>query len=370
MSETTSVVHFERPTGALALTTEQREWTPAQRAALSQLGLRGAPEGDLMVFLHHSQKTGLDPFVKQIYMILRSGKWAIQTGIDGYRVIAERHGQYAGPEGPWWCGEDGVWKELWASSEPPVAAKYLVYRKDWRHPAVGIAHFCEYAGRTGNGSLTSMWATRSAGQLAKCAEALALRKAFPQDLGGIYTAEEMEQADNPQPRIIIDQVPEEDQPEVDWDAEIRACVGDVGKLQSLYKRAAGNLEVRDKIAAEGRKAKAKLAEKPADPEPQLEVVDAEIVEDEPRKTLTVEDTVDILIECDIFDAAENIRKRGQSDDVKDFLDEQVCEVLGLKHGVSLRLDHFASKVATFVKRHGYSVVAGIDKPAVGSVEAA
>lgn len=348
MSETTSVVHFERPTGALALTTEQREWTPAQRAALSQLGLRGAPEGDLMVFLHHSQKTGLDPFVKQIYMILRSGKWAIQTGIDGYRVIAERHGQYAGPEGPWWCGEDGVWKELWASSEPPVAAKYLVYRKDWRHPAVGIAHFCEYAGRTGNGSLTSMWATRSAGQLAKCAEALALRKAFPQDLGGIYTAEEMEQADNPQPRIIIDQVPEEDQPEVDWDARVKACGSDLAALRELYPGAP--VDVKKKIIARVEEINT-AAKGPAAPEP--EVVDAEIVE-------TVEDIVDRLIECRNFNEAEEVRKRGQSDDVKAFVDDEVAEAVGVDKSRSLRLDDFAKAVGTYIRKHNSSVLRGVD----------
>lgn len=195
------------------------------------------------------------------------------------------------------------------------------------------------------------------------------RDACQEALNGCqYTPEELGAEVDSDGIPVVEQVT---QPAVDWDAEIKACVGDAEKLRSLYKRAAGNGEVQDRITAEGKKAaaaKAKPAEKA--PEPQPEVVDAEIVEDEPRKTLTVEDTVDILIECDIFDAAENIRKRGQSDDVKDFLDEQVCEVLGLKHGASLRLDHFASKVATFVKRHGYSVDAGIDKPAAGSVAAA
>lgn len=195
---------------ALAIRADQASFTPAQVAALAQLGVKDASEGDLAVFFHQSQRTGLDPFARQIYMIGRqqseniNGAWVkvtkqtIQTGIDGFRLIARRASDHArepfGYEDTLWCGMDGRWVDVWLSPDAPAAAKVTVIRNGQRFPAVAL--YAEYAGLTRDGKPTKMWAEKGSLMLAKCVEALALRKAFPQDLSGLYTADEMARADS------------------------------------------------------------------------------------------------------------------------------------------------------------------------------
>lgn len=170
--------------GTLALTADQVEWTPVQRAALVHLGIDKAPASDQAVFRHVAQRTGLDPFAKQIWMIPRGNKWTIQTAIDGFRLIADRRPEYRGQTEPEWCGDDGVWQAAWFSVKPPAAARVGVVRADWERPIYGVAMYREY--NQGN----SMWKDKPAHMLAKVAEALALRKAFPNDLSGLYTDDE------------------------------------------------------------------------------------------------------------------------------------------------------------------------------------
>lgn len=182
----------------LTIREDQTTFTDEQATALQHLGVTNVTRGDVDVFFHICKRTGLDPFAKQIYMIERQGKQTIQTGIDGFRLIADRTirstSETLGFEDTQWCGADGVWRDVWLSEEPPAAARVVVLRNRERFP--GIALFTEYAARKRNGELMQMWATRPAGQLAKCAEALALRRAFPQDLSGLYTSDEMNRADS------------------------------------------------------------------------------------------------------------------------------------------------------------------------------
>ena len=175
--------------GALVVTTDQASWDAKQVAALNQLGLSRASQGDLQVFLHTCQRTGLDPFARQIYMIERGGRYTIQSSIDGLRIVAQRSGNYGGQTPVQWCGANGEWVDVWLSSTPPSAARVGVYYKDSAHPTYAVAKWDSYAG-TG-----PIWKKMPDLMLAKCAEALALRKAFPQDLSGIYTNDEMSQAD-------------------------------------------------------------------------------------------------------------------------------------------------------------------------------
>ena len=162
-------------------------WTPEQTQLISTTIAPGCSADELRLFAYACQRTGLDPFSKQIYAIKRGGKMTIQAGIDGLRAIAERTGELDGSSTEW-CGDDGQWVDVWLAAKPPAAAKTIIYRKGASHPFVGVARFADY--NAGQG----LWSKMPAAMIAKCSEALALRKAFPANLSGVYSTDEMEQA--------------------------------------------------------------------------------------------------------------------------------------------------------------------------------
>lgn len=235
--------------GALALRPDQTDWTDAQKAALAQLGVAEAPRGDQLVFLHVSQRMGLDPFNKEIYMIGRwdpaaqKKKWTIQVGIDGFRSRSEEHPQFGGVGDAEWCGPDGQWKDVWISDEPPTAARFTVYRKDQPadKPTRAVALYREYVQTNSKHEPTQRWKTAPADQLAKCAEAKARRTAFPRQLGGVYAPEELAHLNNPQPSpVVIDG--EVDAPaEPNWDSMVVKAIEnrDLTELKRVYDLARG-----------------------------------------------------------------------------------------------------------------------------------
>ncbi len=175
---------------------------------LKRTECKGWTAEQVELFVYQCNRTGLDPLTRQIYGQLRWDKnlkdnkgkkvgglkLTVVTSIDGFRLVAERTGEYEGQQGPFWCGADGVWKDVWIPKTYPAASKVGVWRKNFREPTFGVANFDAYAPTYDDGNLSGMWPKMFALMIAKCAEALALRKAFPNELSGLYTSDEMAQA--------------------------------------------------------------------------------------------------------------------------------------------------------------------------------
>ena len=203
---------------------EESQVAPAQNFNPKQIDIlknsmcKGVSNDEFEIFLMACAKTQLDPFMKQIYAVKRKckkpdGSWGetmtIQTGIDGYRLIAERTGLYApGPEPTYEYDEQG---HLFSST---AYIKKQTRDGTW-HTISSSAHIDEYMQtftdkHSGEKKPTGLWANMPRTMLAKCAEAQALRKAFPAEMSGVYTKEEMQQADVEVfiPKISLDQAAE------------------------------------------------------------------------------------------------------------------------------------------------------------------
>lgn len=168
---------------ALVPVESQPAFTTRQIDLIKRQIAPGIDDGNLALFGMVCRRTGLDPFMRQIYTIQRGGKWTIQTGIDGYRLLAARTGQLAGIDDAEYDTEE---------ADYPAWARVTVWRLvgGQRVPFSAKARWSEYKPAQGG-----MWDRMPYLMLGKCAEALALRKAFPAELSGVYTSEEMAQAD-------------------------------------------------------------------------------------------------------------------------------------------------------------------------------
>ncbi|WP_220036659.1 phage recombination protein Bet [Curtobacterium sp. MCBD17_008] len=230
---------------ALPSTGDETKWTASEAALVEAAGLvtgppanrRLAPRPVVEAFLMHAQRTGLDPIARQIYCIERGGKWGTQVSIDGARLVAERTGQYRGQTATQWTSDGVTWVDVWLAAEAPKAARVGVHREGFVEPLYAVATMDAYnAGGP-------MWRKMPALMLGKCAEMLALRKAFPQDLSGLYSTEEMDQADSrqrpqqqapaaqEQPALVAEVV----EPPTDWFAEA-AAVSSKDEANALWRR--------------------------------------------------------------------------------------------------------------------------------------
>jgi phage recombination protein Bet len=166
-------------TTALAKSTD---YSRDQIDTIKQTVARGANDSQLALFLQVCKSRNLDPFTKQVYFTPQG----IIVSIDGFRAIAERTGCYA--PGPTRYEYDDQ-KNLVAAH---VTVKKLV-NGTW-FDVEESAYYEEYRGGS------PIWKKMPRVMLAKCAEARALRRAFSSDLSGLYSPEEMDQAQEPAPK--------------------------------------------------------------------------------------------------------------------------------------------------------------------------
>ena len=200
--------------------TDLIQFDDEQTALIKRMIAKDATDDELALFLHQCKRTGLDPLAKQIYFQkykMRNGQWqvAIITGIDGYRLVADRTGKYAGNSDPVFGESIKVDDDarISAPSKATVTVQKLVAGQ--ARDFTATAHWSEYYPGDKRGH---MWRKMPCVMLAKVAEAAALRKAFPADLSGVYTADEMQQTEWSEPVIVegkIEQQFEEEEPTPD-----------------------------------------------------------------------------------------------------------------------------------------------------------
>lgn len=217
------------------------EWQRERLDLLKSTIAKDLTDNELALFVEVCKLRNLDPFLKQIYAVKRKSKgyngqpdtyvMTIQTGIDGFRLIADRTGRYAPGKAPEYQYDD----------KGNLSAATSFVRKmtpdgTW-HEVSAVALWSEYAQYGYGDKLSPMWAKMPHTMLAKCAEALALRKAFPADLSGLYTDDEMAQADTAQ--IVVDARPAP--AETSKPAQFAQPVSDnaaaIGRLKALWAMA-------------------------------------------------------------------------------------------------------------------------------------
>jgi hypothetical protein len=173
-----------------------------------------APDDVVELYLAKCRVVGVDPLDRLIYVIPRRAnvkddrtgqwrteiRWTIQGGIDLFRSIAEQSGDYAGQLGPFWSNDGAKWSDVWLDETPPKVCKVGILRKTFKEPLWTVGTYAYFVPRDSKGEPApgNFWkGEKGAHQLAKCVEELALRKAFPRKLHGVYGDDEMAQAPRP-----------------------------------------------------------------------------------------------------------------------------------------------------------------------------
>ena len=198
---------------ALATTPAQQisevKWTPAEITILKEAILDAqASNAELALFSKICEATGLNPFAKQIYGIRRKGKITFQCSIDGYRLIADRTGQYAGNDDPLYDEGLSLYQHLVSGRGNPLVASVSVWKVvgGVRCNFTASASWEQYAQtfwdkQQNCHKLSETWQKMPHLMLSKCAESLALRKAFPNELSSLRTSDEMQAVEQDTPTI-------------------------------------------------------------------------------------------------------------------------------------------------------------------------
>lgn len=174
--------------------TQELQFSSAQLKMIRDTYANGCSESEFEMLMHIASARRLNPLFRQIWFVKRPkydprtrtsvDVWSAQVSIDGLRCIAERSGLYDGQDEPEFTYVQG--------NDYPVLVKVRVYKKGIPRPFVGVAHFSEYVAKTRDGAMTTMWKEKPHIMISKCAESIALRKAFPEDMAGLYVEEEMD----------------------------------------------------------------------------------------------------------------------------------------------------------------------------------
>jgi hypothetical protein len=207
--------------GVLEFTPDQKAMTKEQMVLLAPLGVEAQWDprvvATFLIECHHRE---LDPWQREAYLMFYAGKYIRHIGIDGFRTRGESTGGYRGRTLPVFCGDDGVWREIWPFRDvAPVAAKVGINRAGFDDVQWNVAHYAEFGlvserawdpeakkkrptGRLAPAS--ENWAPAARGgkpcvMLGKVAEAGAWRVAFPRRFSGFYAPEEFDRVRAEQP---------------------------------------------------------------------------------------------------------------------------------------------------------------------------
>lgn len=209
-------------------------------ATLKQTVAMGLTDPEFILFVEHCKGTGLNPFKKEVWAIKAGGRLQVMTGINGYWQIANRHPQFDGAE-TGMINANGEWVKSVPGNDF-LGAWCRVYRKDRKIAMEGEAFLSDY--KKG----TPIWTQTPRIMIKKVAESIALRKAFPQELNGTYTEEEMpptfSAAQAPAVQVLPADVLGDDmvqgsihdapkEPEYKFDYDLTACPAE--KLEAAHK---------------------------------------------------------------------------------------------------------------------------------------
>jgi phage recombination protein Bet len=175
--------------------------SPEDLKTLRKRDADGGSIEDFWFAIRKAYEQNLNPFEDHVFFLNNYSKtegrevMTLGTSIHGLRMIAQQTGEYAGQKGPFWCGPDGEWVDVWLKDEPPAAAKVGVLRDGFKEPLWNVARWVDYCPTDKRGNPRFMWADKGPLMLAKCSEANGLRRAFPDRASGLYIQEEMEKED-------------------------------------------------------------------------------------------------------------------------------------------------------------------------------
>lgn len=215
-------------------------WSLEQNALMEFAGLvktvggakQYAPVSVAQAFIQAVQRSGLDPFARQIYAAEIGGKWTILGAIDGFRAVASASKEYEGRTPIQYTADGATWTDVWLSDGNPAAARVGVKRKGYDDYAYTVVTWKEF-GRT-----TGQWRTQPAHMLGIRVLSHALRDAFPQMLGGIYTPEDFD-GNAPGDAIVIE-------PSENW-GDLIASAKTKEELTEIVNRAKNRNEVNDEL---------------------------------------------------------------------------------------------------------------------------